>query len=109
MDGLCHDAFTGDQRWKKRFEALHCPGVVKVRAVKQGHERSSISKASLHFLLLPKDCIRSLLIERSPSLLAPRFSGFSNRSRVSLKQLTGATASLSLDKPSSACSINRVR
>src|SRR6187549_1258987 len=108
MQSLRQNAFTCEQRGTERFEALHSPAVVDIGAIQQGHQRSRVSKALFHFPDLPKDCIRSLLIERSPSLLAPRFSGFSNRSRAKSKQLPGATASLSLDKASSACSINRV-
>src|SRR5437016_14404248 len=108
MQSLRQRAFTGDQRRSQCFEALHCPGMVKVRAIEQRHQRSGVSKTGLHFLDLPKERIRVLLTDRSPSLLAPRFLGFSNRSWVSWKQLTGAAASLSRDNLSRACNISRV-
>src|ERR1051325_9933879 len=97
MQCLCQHAFTSDQRWGEHFEAFHGPGMVEVRAIEQRDKRSCISQMLFHFRERPKDCIRILLTERSPSLLAPSFFGSSNRSRVSSKQLPGATASLSRD------------
>src|SRR5207247_2550715 len=81
-----------------------------VRSSAQGRHRpgpwaNPTNKALFHFRERPKDRIRILLTERSPSLLAPRFSAFSNRSRHSSKQLTDDTASLSRDRLSSACNI----
>jgi len=105
MQRLSQNAFTRDKWWREFFKALDSPGMVKVRAIQQRHQRSSISEAWFHFREWPKDRIRILLTERSPSLLAPRFSAFSNRSRLSSKQLTGDTASLSRDSRSNACNI----
>src|SRR5438445_12958434 len=102
---LSQNAVTGDKRRHEFFEALYSPDMVKVRAIQQRHQPSSVSKASFHFRKRPKERIRILLIERSPSLLAPRFSAFSNRSRLSSKQLTGDTASLSRDSLSNASNI----
>ena len=68
-------------------------------------EEDDGSKALFHFLERPKNRIRNLLTERSPSLLAPRFSAFSKISRLSSKQLMGDTVSLSRDSLSNACNI----
>src|SRR5437588_1682211 len=83
--------------------------MMKIRAIQQCHQRSGISKGLLHLRERPKDRIRILLTERSPSLLAPRFSAFSNKSRLNSKQLTGDAASLSRDSLSNACNISRVK
>ena len=107
MQRLSQNAFTGEKRRRELFEALDSPDMVKVRAVQQRHQSSSVSKALFHLRERPKERIRTLLTERSPSLLAPSFSGFSKRSRVSSKQLTGDTASLSRDSLSKACNIRR--
>ena len=107
MQAFSQNAFTGDQWWWQLFEALYRPAMVQVRPIQLGYQRSSVSKPLFHFLERPKDRRRILFTERSPSLLAPRFSTFSNKSRLSSKQLTGDTVSLSRDRFSSACNIKR--
>jgi hypothetical protein len=107
MQRFSQNAFASEEWWRKLFEALYSPGMVKVRAIQQRHERSGVSKAVFHFRERPKDRIRIRLTERSPSLLAPKRSAFSNRSRLSSKQLTGDTVSLSRDSLSNACNIRR--
>src|SRR5205809_493365 len=83
------------------------PHEAGISPIQQGYQRSSVSKPLFHFLERPKDRRRILFTERSPSLLAPRLPAFSNRSRLSSKQLTGDTVSLSRDRLSSACNIKR--
>jgi hypothetical protein len=106
MKRLSQNAFAGNKWRRKLFEALDRPRMMKVCPVQQGHQRASVSEALFHFRERPKERIRVLFTERSPSLLAPRFSGFSKRSRHSSKQLTGDTVSLSRDSLSSASNIS---